>query len=307
MSESVIHDIGYQRYDGPRLGRGYALRSLYTQGVRTVFAFGRTGKAKIFPWAVAGIVYLVAIILTAIRSQGATLSVTYWNFANAVWILIALFCAVVAPELVSRDIRGTVLPLYFSRPLTRADYAIAKLLAMMTAVFIMLVGPETVMLLGGVFTVDGFGNVMAEVGHWTQGLAVAAVYAAIFGGLSILIASLSGRRGVASALIAAMFLVTFAIVGIVVGLTAAHAASTGQDPAAAANAAVQWAGVISPVSLADGLANWWFGGHPVPTDSGSGGPPDSIGSWGPLYAVVAIPFVAACVGLLLLRYWKVAR
>src|SRR5262249_40912728 len=155
----------------------------------------------------------------------------------------------------------------------------AKLLAMMTAVFILLAGPETVMLLGGVFTVDGFSNVMAEVGHWTQGLAVALVYAAIFGGLSILIASLSGRRGVAAALIAATFLVTFAVVGIVVGLTAAHAASTGQDPAAAANAAVQWAGVISPVSLANGLATWWFGGHPVPTDSGSGGPTDSIGSW----------------------------
>ena len=37
-----------------------------------------------------------------------------------------LFCAVVAPELVSRDLRGGVLPLYFSRPLTRIDYALAK-------------------------------------------------------------------------------------------------------------------------------------------------------------------------------------
>jgi ABC-2 type transport system permease protein len=295
MSESVIHDIGYQRYDGPRLGRAYAVRSLYTQGVRTVFAFGRTGKAKIFPWAVSGIVYLVAIILTAIRSQGATLTVTYWNFPSAVWVLIALFCAVIAPELVSRDIRGTVLPLYFSRPLTRSDYAIAKLLAMMSAVFIMLVGPETVMLLGGVFTVNGMSNVMAEVGHWTQGLAVSATYAVIMGAVSILIASLAGRRGVAAAIIAAVFLVTYSIMGIVIGVSAAHAASTGADAEAAANAAAQWAGVVSPVSLANGLGAWWFD------------PQHFVGSYGPLYAAVAVPLVAACVGLLLLRYWKVAR
>lgn len=301
MSESVIHDIGYQRYNGPRLGRAYALRSLYTQGVRAVFAFGRSGKAKIFPWAVSGIVYLVAIVVTAIRSQGAEVGLTYWNFAPQVWVLIALFCSVVAPELVSRDIRGTVLPLYFSRPLTRSDYAVAKLLAMITAVFILLAGPETVMLLGGVFTVDGFSNVMTEVGHWGQGLVVALVYAVIFGGLSLLIASLGGRRGVAAALIAAAFLVTYAVVGIVVGLTAAHAAAGGGGPEAvqaAAQSAIQWAGVISPVSLASGIAAWWFA--PVGSEA-------SVGTWGPLYAAVGIPLVVALVSLLLLRYWRVAR
>ncbi len=69
MSESVIHDIGYQRYDGPRLGRAYAVRSLYVHGVRTAFGLGRGAKSKVFPWIVVGIVFLVAVVLTAIRSQ----------------------------------------------------------------------------------------------------------------------------------------------------------------------------------------------------------------------------------------------
>jgi ABC-2 type transport system permease protein len=293
-AESVIHDIGYQRYDGPRLGRAYAVRSLYTHGVRAVFGFGRGGKAKVFPWAVGGIVFLVAVVLTAVRSQGAELPVTYWNFPATVWVLIALFCAVVAPELVSRDIRGSVLPLYFSRPLMRTDYALAKLLAMMTAIWLLLVVPETVMLLGGVFTVDGVSAVVREVGHWGQGLLVAAVYAFVFGGMSLLIGSLSGRRGVAAAIIAAAFLVTYSVVGIIVGVSAARA---GGGPASetAAQAAIQWAGVVSPVSLAFGIASWWFD------------PEHSIGNYGPLYAVVGIPFVAICVGLLILRYRKVAR
>jgi ABC-2 type transport system permease protein len=294
MSESVIHDIGYQRYDVPRLGRGYVLTSLYTQGLRAVFGFGRGAKSKIFPWLVSGVIYLVAVVLTAIRSQGAPTPLTYWNFGSAVWLLTALFCAVVAPELVSRDIRGTVLPLYFSRPLRRTDYAIAKLLAMMSAVFILLAGPETVMLLGGVFTVDGFSAVMTEIGHWGQGLLIALVYALVFGGVSLLIASLAGRRGVAAAMIAAFFLVTSALYAVVIGLNAARAGG-GEASRDAARAATQWAGVVSPSTLVQGVSQWWFD------------PEHHVGNYGPLYAVVGIPFVLLCVGLLLLRYWRVAR
>jgi ABC-2 type transport system permease protein len=50
MPSGVIHDIGYQRYTGPRLGRGYAIRSLYLHSLRTAFGLGRSAKAKIFPW-----------------------------------------------------------------------------------------------------------------------------------------------------------------------------------------------------------------------------------------------------------------
>ena len=38
-----------------------------------------------------------------------------------------------APELVSRDLRSHVLPLYFFRPLRRTDYPLAKYLAMTAA------------------------------------------------------------------------------------------------------------------------------------------------------------------------------
>ena len=58
----------------------------------------------------------------------------------------------VAPELVSRDLRGGVLPLYFSRPLRRTDYALAKLAALITAVLLLLAGPQLLMFLGGAFT-----------------------------------------------------------------------------------------------------------------------------------------------------------
>src|SRR4051794_9022160 len=113
MSEpSVIHDIGYQRYAGPRLGRGPVFAALYVHGLRAAFGLGRTAKAKIFPWLVVGIMTLVAVILAAVRSQTGISPMNYQQFADGMSWLVIFFVAIVAPELVSRDMRAGVLPLY---------------------------------------------------------------------------------------------------------------------------------------------------------------------------------------------------
>ena len=92
----VIHDIGYQRYTGPRLGRGYAVRSLYAHGLRTAFGLGRSAKAKIFPWSVVGIVMLRR--RHPHRGPGpdrAQMLIGYSEFPAHHQLLIVLFCAVV--------------------------------------------------------------------------------------------------------------------------------------------------------------------------------------------------------------------
>jgi ABC-2 type transport system permease protein len=78
----VIHDIGYQRYTGPRLGRRQVFGALYLHGLRTAFGLGRSAKAKIFPWLVVGIVTLVAAGVTAVRSQIGEVVMTYAQFAG---------------------------------------------------------------------------------------------------------------------------------------------------------------------------------------------------------------------------------
>ena len=42
QNTGVIHDIGYQRYEGPRLGRGYSMRALYVHSVRSAYGLGRS-------------------------------------------------------------------------------------------------------------------------------------------------------------------------------------------------------------------------------------------------------------------------
>src|SRR5215472_19362553 len=56
----VIHDLGYRRYEGPRLGRAAIIRALIWHGFRTAFGLGRGAKAKVVP-AVA----LLALCLPA--------------------------------------------------------------------------------------------------------------------------------------------------------------------------------------------------------------------------------------------------
>jgi len=292
MSESgVIHDIGYQRYSGPRLGRGYAARSLYVHGLRTAFGLGRSAKAKIFPWFVFAVGLLVAVIVTAVRAQVGEPVLSYTSYSDAVSILVVLFCAVIGPELVSRDLRSGVLPLYFSRPLTRADYALAKLAATVTAAWLVLAAPLTVMFLGGAFGSGGFREIWTELGRYGAGLAYAALFAALFGVIGTLVGSLASRRAVAAAIIAGFFLMTTAVSGVVAGIAGATNSDTLMD----------LFGLLSPATLLQGVRSWLFRVQPGDLE------PVPIGHFGPVYGLVVAAILVLCTLLLLLRYRKVAR
>ena len=93
--------------------------SLYAHGLRTAFGLGRSAKAKIFPWIVVGVVDAGRAWCSprsGAQTGEAVIAVPGVPEAMSAAASI-LFCAVVAPELVSRDLRSGVLPLYFSRPL----------------------------------------------------------------------------------------------------------------------------------------------------------------------------------------------
>jgi ABC-2 type transport system permease protein len=285
MSEaSVIHDIGYQRYAGPRLGRGPVFGALYVHGLRAAFGFGRTAKAKIFPWLVAGITVLVAVILAAVRSQTGVVALNYVQFADAMSWLVILFAAIVAPELVSRDLRAGVLPLYFSRPLRAGDYIGAKFAALVTAVWLLLGVPQLIMFLGAAFTTKtGMSGVWSELGDLLPGWAYSLLWALLFAAISLLIASLTGKRAFAAGGIVAVFLMTTPVVGVL-SILPSHTAQ-------------QLAGLASPMTLISGVGTWLI--HTP--NSGI-----DIGEFGVVYAIEAVTLIAACLLLLLARYRKVA-
>jgi ABC-2 type transport system permease protein len=279
---SVIHDIGYQRYTGPRLGRGYAVRSLYAHSLRTAFGIGRGFKAKLFPFSVVGVITIVATIITAISSQSGRRVVEYLAFVDLMGLVAVLFLAVVAPELVSRDLRARVLPLYFSRPLRRADYAVTKYAALVSAVWLLLGAPQLLMFAGAAFDAKHPGKVWHEFLDLGAGVLYAGLFAVVTSAVSLLVASTTGRRAFAAGGIMAVFLVSLPVVGVL--------AAIGGDGALA-----KLSGMVNPSTLVVGAGTWLF--------QRDDGPP--IGGYGPAYAVGAVALVAACVFLLNVRYRSV--
>jgi ABC-2 type transport system permease protein len=280
--DGVIHDIGYRRYTGPRLGRRHATTALYVHSLRTAFGLGRSAKAKIFPGIVIALAFAVAVVAVAIRAQTDEVVMTYLQYIDGLAIPIVLFLAVVGPEIVCRDLRARVLPLYFSRPLGRSDYALAKLAAMVSAVWLLLAAPLLLMFLGGVFDqTGGASGAWNEFTDFLGGLGYAAITAVVFGAFAVPLASLSSRRAVGAVVIAAAFTVTTPIIGVVeeVGGTTAR----------------QVVPLVNPVGIVSGLESWIYRTHAL-----------EIGRFGPLYLAAAVAVVGVGTVALILRYRKVA-
>ncbi|WP_051451231.1 ABC transporter permease [Actinospica robiniae] len=208
---SVIHDIGYKPYTGPRLGRAQILRALYVHGLRACFGFGRGPKAKIVPWFVVLVMVIPAALNVYMASSGKDLVLNYSVIGIDMALFTVLFVAVAAPELVSRDLRHHTLPLYFSRPLRRLDYPLAKLLALATSVLIVTALPVLITYLGQVASSNGGHQIWLDTRQAFPGVVVALLQAAVFSVLALLLASTTGRRVIATGMIAIFFLVTLAI------------------------------------------------------------------------------------------------
>lgn len=208
---SVIHDIGYKPYTGPRLGRAQIVRALYVHSVRAVFGLGRGPKAKIVPWFVIAVTMVPAALNVYAASTNRALVMSYGQMAYNLMLFFVLFVAVAAPELVSRDLRHHTLPLYFSRPLRRGDYPLAKLLALFSALFLVEILPVLVTYLGQVASATSGHEIWLETRDAFPAVFVAFFQAALFSSISLLMASSTGRRVIATGAIAILFLVTTAI------------------------------------------------------------------------------------------------
>jgi ABC-2 type transport system permease protein len=293
-----IYDLGYQVYDGPRLGRRSAVRALFWQTVRACFGIGRGGRAKIAPFTLAGLAILPAVLavgFSALAAQAGPAGgaiegaspIRYATYHSLVGVLIMLFCAAQAPELFGRDQRYGVLPLYFSRVLTRTDYAVAKVGGLIVAVFAVEVAPYLVLFVGRVFVApDPATGLTDEIAAVPRFLLQSALVAGLLGGLAALIAAWTPRRAYATATIIAVFIIPPIIVAIVGQLT-------NQDLARAIV-------LFSPSDILDGTNAAIFGSIP------DGPVVAALALPGWVYLAAAAIGIAGSIGLTVRRYLRIA-
>jgi ABC-2 type transport system permease protein len=243
----AIYGIGYRRYEGARLGRGYALRTLLVHSLRTAWGLGRPGRARVLPFTLLALVCFPAVIqmLVGAASQGEAKLFSYDNYFGVVQGLVALFCAAQAPELVSTDQQHRTLPLYFSRPLRRSDYGAARLGGMIGALLILILVPMALVLLGKLsIAADVPAALRAELPQLPAVLGTSITVAVLMGTISVALASLTPRRAIASA--------------SVLGLTLLTAALSQILGKAGPGALQRWSPLLSPDRAAAGVIGWIF-------------------------------------------------
>ncbi len=287
----VIHDLGYRHYTGPRLGRRAIVAALCWHSLRSAFGLGRGARAKIVPALALGVMCLPAIVnavAVAGGSQGRVIDYDTYVFQLRVLVMI-VFLAAQAPELVSRDLRNHVLPLYASRPMRRLDYPLAKYAAFGIACLILLDVPLLILYLGTIVSAGGGSDVWSETRALIPGLLIGLMWAVVLAALGLALACLTGRRAYATGVIAIYFFLTWVLASI---LRSIPLQGTGPGVPLAA----RLPGLISPFTVFDGVRQWLGG-----TSPSSVPPPGSVGV---AYGVMAVLLLAVGLGVLAARYRK---
>ncbi|TQK53136.1 ABC-2 type transport system permease protein [Streptomyces sp. SLBN-118] len=284
-----IHNIGYRNYEGPRLGRAYARRSLYSQSLRGAYGLGRSAKSKVLPMILFAVMCLPAaiIVAVAVATKLKDLPLDYTRYAIVTQAVIGLYLAAQAPQSVSRDLRFKTVPLYFSRPIERIDYVLAKYGAMASALFVLTGAPLVILYIGSLLAKMDFAD---QTKGFAQGMVSVALLSVLFGGIGLVMAALTPRRGFGVAAVIATMTITYGAVSTVQAI----AWETGSP------GVIKWLGLFSPVTLIDGVQTAFLGATSAfPGEAGPGAGP------GMVYLLVVLALVAGSYAVLMRRYRKV--
>ncbi|MFF0746838.1 ABC transporter permease [Streptomyces sp. NPDC004111] len=284
-----IHNIGYRKYEGQRLGRSYARRSLYSQSLRGAFGLGRSAKSKVLPMILFAVMCLPAgiIVAVAVATKMKDLPLEYTRYAIVTQAIIGLFLAAQAPQSVSRDLRFKTVPLYFSRPIERADYVLAKYAAMASALFFLTAVPVVILYIGSLLAELDFGT---QTKGFAQGMVSVALLSVLFAGLGLVMAALTPRRGFGVAAVIALLTISYGAVSTVQAIAFDQGAE----------GAISWLGLFSPITLIDGVQTAFLGA----ASAFPGGQGPGTGA-GVVYLLVVLALIAGSYAVLMRRYRKV--
>ncbi|MER5930254.1 ABC transporter permease [Streptomyces sp. NPDC002054] len=288
-TSTQIHNIGYRSYDGARLGRAYARTSLFSQSLRGAYGLGRSAKSKILPMILFAVMCVPALIIVAvaIAVPGSTdLPIKYTTYAITTQVVIGLYLASQAPQSVSRDLRFKTVPLYFSRPIERVDYVLAKYAAMASALFILTATPLLIMYIGSLLAKFDFAD---QTEGFAQGLVSVLLLSILFAGLGLVMAALTPRRGFGVAAVIALLLIPYGAVSTIQVV----AMETGNS------SAIEWMGLFSPITLIDGVQTAFLNADSA--FPGGDGPSAGVGI---VYLLAVFALIAGSYAALMARYRK---
>ena len=290
QGRSVIHDLGYRPYTGPRLGEAAIARALIFTGFKNAFGLGRSAKSKALPFILLGMNLFPAVILVG--------ALTLFGADRAPDRLLAVRLHHAGAPQHLRGVPGARAVL--TRPAPRQHHALPRpaaagraptplsrwtSLLLASLVFVWL--PLVIMYVGALLGELDFGEQTKEA---SIAVFLGLVLALTLTGIGGLLASWSTRRGFAIVATIAVLLIGNGIVTALQGIAYEFASD---------ETVGQVAGLFSPYSLYRGLAfAWGDANEPL-------SPLTSTGMEA-AYLAVFLGLAAACLAGLLWRYRKLA-
>ena len=235
-TEGQLFDLGYRGYDGPREGRSRARKALFVNGIRTSFGIGRGALAKILPILFFGAVMAPAVVFVIIaatveRTIGVPVEIAgHADYYEIIGVILFLFAAIIAPELLCADRRDGVINLYLTRPLTFTDYVLGRWAAFFAVSVVFIYAGQVVLLVGLTMSapepLDYLRDNWADVPRF---LAAGLVIAALTTTIPLAVAAFTTRRVYASTFIIGLFLITSTVAGIAQDLSDDSDAPAGES------------------------------------------------------------------------------
>lgn len=253
--DAQIYDRGYRHYEGAREGRAHAIRALIGYSIKRGLGIKKRWTAKIIPFIMYALAFFPVIIIIGIRAFAGRLAegFNYQTLYDLLATILLVFAAATAPEMLCDDRRQRVLPLYFSRAISRGDYLLAKIGALGILMASIALLPGLLLFLGFTFLANSpvsyFVHHVTDLGRI---LASGTLISLFFAAIGLLIASFTDRKSIAAAVyIGAMVLVS----GFVEALF--HAIQSDWH---------RYVVLLSPAIVPQALTRWIFG-SPLEGDS----------------------------------------
>ena len=212
-----LYDLGYQHYAGPREGRMRARKAVFVDGVRTTLGLGHSPLSKVLPILLFGAAMAPAVIMAIIASQTEGLFdlPDHADYYRIVSIILFIFSAIIAPELLCPDKRNGVISLYLVRPLTTTDYVVGRWLAFFTITLLLVYSGQIVLLAGLILSASEPLDYLRD--NWLdipRILGAGLLVAIFFTTLPLAVSAFTNRRAYAAAFVIGLFIISFPAAGI---------------------------------------------------------------------------------------------
>ena len=212
-----LYDLGYQHYGGPREGRMRARKAVFADGFRTTLGLGHGPLAKVLPMLLFGAAMAPAVIMAVIASQTEDLLdlPDHSDYYQIVSIILFIFSAIIAPELLCPDRRNGVISLYLVRPLTITDYVVGRWLAFLTITLLLVYSGQLVLLASLILSAPEPLDYLRD--NWLdipRILGAGLLIAIFITTLPLAVAAFTNRRAYAAAFVIGLFIISTASASI---------------------------------------------------------------------------------------------